>query len=327
MATSLAGKRALRKIQLGRETTPGVAVPATARIVGTLGMKQENQYYRPSDLETGCLSEFERSVVTGKQAVLPFEADANFEQMGYLLGMAVKGGVPTSGSGGIYLRDYTPNLTSSANLDTYTFEYGDDVGVWTSTFCVATDLELTGQVDEAVMVKASLVGQSAESGAFTPGISAPPSLIPAVTNLGELYLDNTFAALGTTRQAATLVDFSYKVSGGITPMKYVDGSLSYTDIAEKKRHIDLDLTVAFNAGVSALYPALNAQTPIYIRIDFAGPAGARLTLDGCYVIDDYGALEERDGQDIVKLALVSILDQENKWEWAIKLSNSLPTLP
>ena len=327
MIAPIAGKRALRKIQFGKESTPGVAVPATARIVGTLGMKQENQYYRPADLETARLSEFERSVVTGKQATLPFEADANFEQLPYLLGMAVKGSVTASGSGGQHVRDYTPNLTSSANLDTYTVEYGDDVAAYRSTYCVATDLEISGQIDEVLMVKATLIGQSVEPSPFTPGLNPPPALNSAIMDMGKLYLDSSYANLGSTRQEATLVDFSYKVSQGITPMKYGDGSLSFSQIAEKKRHIDLDLTVAYNANAVSLYPVYNAQTSIFIRLDFDGPAGAKLTLDGCYVIDDYGTLEERDGQDIVKLTLVSIYDQTGNFEWGVKLVNSLPALP
>jgi len=304
-----------------------MAVPATARIVGTLGMKQENKYYRPADLETARLSEFERSVITGKQATLPFESDANFEQLGYLLGMGVKGEVSATNSGGMYVRDYTPNLTTTANLDTYTIEYGDDVAAYRSTYCVATDLEISGQIDDALMVKASLVGRAVEPNSFTPSIDPPAALNPAVMGLGKLFIDPTYAAIGTTRQEATLVDFSYKVSQGVTPMKYGDGTLSYSDIAEKKRHIDLDLTVAFNANAVGLYYLVDTQSNLFIRLDFPGPNGANLTMDGCYVIDDWGTLEERDGQDIVKLTLVSIYDRIGDFEWGIKLVNSVPALP
>ena len=49
-----AGVRAFRKIQLTKESTPGTQVtPPTAQLIGTLGMQNDQKYYRPDDLETG----------------------------------------------------------------------------------------------------------------------------------------------------------------------------------------------------------------------------------------------------------------------------------
>ena len=43
----------------------------------------------PDDLETGRLASFERSAVISRDAKLPFESDANYEQLAYFLNMAV----------------------------------------------------------------------------------------------------------------------------------------------------------------------------------------------------------------------------------------------
>jgi hypothetical protein len=334
MTAPVAGIRALRKIQIAKETTPGTAVTtATKRLIGTLGMKLEQKYYRPDDLETGKLSSYERSIVVGEMAKLPFASDANFEQLMYILGMSVKGGVTATGpTDSQYVWTYTPNLTASNAVDTYTIQYGDDIQEFYSPFCFGTDLEISGTLDEAVKVKSALVGQFITAGTFT-ALTNPTTLTPVITNTGKFYVDTAWASLGGTNKAATVVDFSYKLSEGITAMKYLDGNLYFSDRAEKKRHIELNLTLAFNSVSYAMWAAYIAasQTQQFCRLEFTGPLiGATahdiLDLDGCFVIDDYDTLTERDGQDIVKLKMLSEYDSTGTAEWQIILKNAVATL-
>jgi hypothetical protein len=120
---SLSGLKAFRRIQIGAEATPGLAVAATARLVGKLGLKPENKDYRPDDMETGKLSSYERSYVIGEQASGAYESDANYDQLGYLLGMALRGGYSFGGAS-LY-RNFIP--ISNRNDRYYSIEYGDDV--------------------------------------------------------------------------------------------------------------------------------------------------------------------------------------------------------
>ena len=337
MAIPVAGLRALRRIQLVVESTPGNAVTtATARLIGTMGMKQTQKYYRPSNLETGKLSDYERTAIIGVMAELPFESDANYEQLGYLLNMAVMSGITGSGpTDSQYVWTYKPNLTALNSPTTYTIQYGDDLQAFLSAFCFATDLEISGSIDEAVKVKASLVGDYVRTGTFT-SLSNPTALNPVVVGTGKLYIDSSWATLGNTEKLAGFVDFSYKITAesgtGITPVKYANGSIYYTDRAEKKRHIELNATLAFNANAVTLWTAYTAQTPIFIRLKFTGPligatAHDELDLDGCFVIDEYSELQDREGQDIVKLKLLSQYDITGTSEWQIILKNALSVLP
>jgi hypothetical protein len=331
-----AGIRALRKIQLAHEVTPGSQITtATARLIGTLGMKNDQKYYRPDDLETGRLSSYERSIIVGEQAALPFASDANFEQLGYLLGMSIIGGV----SGGtpadsIYTWTYAPNLTAANAPDTYTIQYGDDVQAFISGFCFATGIELSGTLDDVLKVKADIIGQNVRTATFTGSISPPAALTPVVFGTGKLYVDPSWVTLGNTNLAATLVDLSYKTIGGPTPVKYADGQIYFSDRAEKKRHIELSLTAAFNSTIAGYYAAFIAspQTSKFIRLKFTGPlvgatAHDELDLDGNFIIDDFDTLDERDGQDIVKLKLVSQFDTTSSKEFQIINKTSVGTLP
>ena len=329
------GLKALRRIQIGKEGTPGSIAAATAKLIGTLKYDLDQKTYRPEDLETGRLSSFERSIPVGVMAKLPFESDANYEQLAYLLGMGIKGAVTPTGGSSLYTWAFTPNLAASNAVDTYTIEYGDDVQAFRSLYCFAQGLELSGTLDDVVKVKANLVGQTVAAGAtFTTGLLNPTTLDPVVVGTGKLYIDTTWALLGTTQKTATLVDFNWKLTEGITPVKYLDGTLTFGDRAEKKRHIELDLTLAFNSNTTALWTAYtaNPQTPIFVRLQFIGKAtGAgykTLTLDGAYIIDKLPPpFEERDGQDISKVKLVSIYDPTSTKEWDVTLINGLSVMP
>ncbi|MET0039307.1 hypothetical protein [Dehalococcoides mccartyi] len=179
--------------------------------------------------------------------------------------------------------------------------------------------------------KADVIGQSVEKTTFTAAISNPTSLTPIVVDTGKLYIDTSWASLGNTEKASTIVDFNWKISEGVLPFKALNGSLSYTDRSEKKRHIELEGTFAFNAVTNDLWANFTAQTPIFARLQFTGPAitggNSTFVLDGCYVIDSFGALEDKDGLDVVKLKLVSIKDAISAKEWQAVLTNSLATMP
>ncbi len=141
MTVPVAGIRALRKIQLGKETTPGGAGTVNTRLVGKLGMKLDQKYYRPEDLETGRLSSYERSFIVGEQAALPFEADATYEQLPFLLSMSVKGGISgVLSAEGQYVWTFLPNLTAANSPTTFTFEYGDDIRRFQSLYCYSPNL-------------------------------------------------------------------------------------------------------------------------------------------------------------------------------------------
>lgn len=327
-----AGIRALRRIQVSPIESPrGTVTAATFRMIGTLGMKNEQKYYRPNDLETGRLSDFERSYIVGEQAKLPFASEANYEQLGYLLGMTVRGAV-TGGApaDSLYTYTYAPNLTASSVLDTRTVEYGDDVQAFVSPFCFGTDLELSGTLDDALKVKTNLVGQNVRTQSFTGSLSNPTTLTPVIFGTGKLYVDTSWAGIGGTQVTATFVDMSWKLTQGQTPIKYADGNIYFSDIAEKKRHAELSLTLAFTSGAAGYFADYIAspQNKKYIRMKFTGPlVGAtsrdELDIDGSYVIDDYPELTERDGQDIVKLKLVSIYDTTGSKEFQVILKNGV----
>ena len=333
------GIKALRRIQLVKEVTPGTQITtATAKLVMGGEFENTQEFYRPDDLDNGILESYTRSYLTGEQAKIALNGDANYEQLAYLLGMCIIGGiVGGSPTDSVYTRTFLPNLTSANNPDTYTMQYGDDVEAWIAGFCYATDLELTAALGEkAVMkAKANLVGQSFLPSTFTGAISLPTTLTPVIVGSGQLYIDSSWANLGNTHISNSLVELSYKITPGIQPIKYIDGNIYFSDRAEAKRHVEMSVTFALNSTTAAYFAANYNTSPQplqFIRCKFTGPligatAHAELDLDCAAVIDKWPALSDRQGQDTVKLNLLSQLDPTSQHAWQVILKNGVATLP
>jgi len=114
------GLTGFRKIQIGKEDTPGTPVAATVQLLGALTMKEAATLSRPAE-ETGALTKATRSIVTGKQTELKYEGELTFEQFLYLLLMGVKGDVTATP---VY-PDAAIMFTSPATYTDYTDEVSD----------------------------------------------------------------------------------------------------------------------------------------------------------------------------------------------------------
>jgi hypothetical protein len=337
MTQSANGFRALRKIQVGVEATRGLAVPATARLIGTVTPKQSQKYLRSSDYETGTFNDYISSDVVGVQMSGKFSAPAYYEQLGYPLEWAVRGGITGTGGASPYVWTFTPNQSASQALNTYTMEYGDDQGYWQTPFVFGTGFEISGKLEEAAKVDSDIVGQFMTAHALTT-LSAPMPPNPIKVSQGKFYIDTSWAGLGGTQVSASLVDFSVKLVSDKgqpqTPVKYMDGNAYYTDMAEQKRHLEMTVTLAFNSVTAALYTNYTAsrQTLIWPALKFTGPSitggNDALEIAGAFIVDDFSELKERNGQDIISLKLASQLDPAASTnEWEIILTNALATLP
>ncbi len=330
----MSGIRALRRIQSSIIESPrGTVTAATVRLFGNITMKHNQKYYRPADMETGTFDDFLQSDVIATQMGATWDGPAYYEQLGYLLGMSIKGAVSPTG-GGSYPSVYTYAMQPTATqiIDTRTLEYGDNNAVFRSPFCFFTDIEFSGKLEDIVKVKGTLVGQYAVISSFA-SVNLPTQPSPIKVGTGKVYFDTSWANLGLTQLSGALIDFSYKLVAdkgtAQTPIKYMDGNLYYTDIAEQKRHIELDLTLAFNSDVSGLFADYTAspQTTKFWNLEFTGPAITGgydgLELGGGFIIDDYSELKERDGQDIVSLKLRSIREAVTGNNYQVILSNAV----
>ena len=122
------GIKALRKIQLGAETTAGTAVEADTIWRG-IGVITDNRETIVPDEDIGYLSGKARNYCPKLEAAISMEpVPATFEQLPIILSAGVKnvitGVTDTGGSGKVYT--YTFPTTSANTITPWTIEGGDD---------------------------------------------------------------------------------------------------------------------------------------------------------------------------------------------------------
>ena len=451
------GARPLRKILFTREelTDPGVAVTGVNKkfLVGTIGMRPTQELYMPDQLETGRFSSYDRSQVIAREAALPFESDANYDQLPYLLGMAIcregeynaaltvpqlqngvvddiaavgataatttvrggtgefvvtmptavavgadgngytievnlsatdeiavlvgrvirvaraaasitmtlleaeitgitgftagtitdptevldhdatfvfTGGIDAIGLGGIW--EYHPRYGSRNNYNSFTVDYGDDIRAFRTSFVQCRQLEFSGQVGEVVRVSADLFGRGVESrsASLLVGDAAPTVLESVKMADGQFYLDYDWTtAVGATPSGlpGTLIDFGFRFTTGLSPVKFLDNRYDFSEVAQGRRHVELDLTIGFNEHAAGLFENYVAQDYVIPQMKFNGSRistmNRNLSLAMGGFITEYSELSEREGQDIVKLKIVSAYDSTEDQDMAVSLNSGL----
>lgn len=300
------GVKALRKIQLGRETTAGTAVAATAIWRGLGTIEDQTVVTFPQE-DVGILSGTDRAYIAKDGGKLDMEAvEATFEQLPYILEAGVKavntGATDTGGSGKVYT--YVYPTTAENTINTYTVQGGDSAGGEVFDFGYVESFKLSGKGGEAVKVSATWLGQSVTPQAFT----SPLSLVDVEEILfskGVCFIDAT--TIGTTTKSNTLMGMDFDSPTGWRPIMAADGALSFTGIKNVGPTPKLQITFEHDATSIAEKAAWKAKTRRLIRLQFSGSAlttagtftykTLRLDMGGKW--EKFDKIGEQDGNDVV----------------------------
>jgi len=306
------GVKALRKLQLGRETTAGSAVAATTIWRGEAVIEDTLLVVFPPE-DVGYLSGVNRSYVPLKGAKLALSSTpATFEQICHILEMGVKTATPTQdGSGSGYIYTYTFPTTSQNTIKAYTIEGGDDItaGQEEMEYCFVTDFELSFKAGEALMMSANIEGRQVTLANFTGSLN-----IPAVEEIlgskGKLYIDAVGGTIGTTQASNTVLSGSLKVKTGLVAVPTADGNLYFSFVKGTMPQITLDVVFEHEGTSETERAAWRAQTARKMRLIFTGNTLTTSGTTGGYnyktlIVDvagkweKFSALQEQDGNDTV----------------------------
>jgi hypothetical protein len=165
------GSKAMRKIQMGLEVTPGTIVPATAVWRGPGVLTDNRQIVYPKE-DIGIGPGADRVYIPflgASLALAPIEE--NFEQGPYLFELGAKkvgtGVADGAGSGKIYTYPFwysQANKPVQAGIGIRTFEAGDDMHFEKMEFGFADTITLDGKSKDAWMMSASLLGRQVTIG-------------------------------------------------------------------------------------------------------------------------------------------------------------------
>jgi len=302
----MAGIKALRKIQLGREGTAGTECDATIlwRGVGTIEDALETVF--PEE-DIGYLSGVDRTYIPKVEARLSMDATpCTFEQVCHILEAGVKTVTATT-AGGSHQYAYAFPTTAANTIQNYTVEGGDNQQEEQFLYGFVTDFNLSGTAGEAVMMSANWIGRQVATGSFTTGI-AVPTVEEVLFNKGKLYIDETSGALGTTPITTQFLDFNLAVNTGWVPVYTGDGALYFTYNKSTPPELVCDVTFEHSTTAVAELANWRAGTARLLEIKFEGSAlgttgtayslkTLKIDLTGKW--ESFAKIGERNGNDIV----------------------------
>lgn len=277
------GERVFSLVQYGVEVTKGTAVAATAIWPGTVRVPADRKPTFPR-YSTGRRSGPITSQVNQVLAdgiTLAMEGVAS-EKLPILFNLFLKGGV-TAAAGSW---TYDPTLTAAGTYDAITLEYGDDTEQYEIEYCMCRRLRISGRLgaDEGVNVEAELYGRQISVSSFTTPLSLG-TLTPLVANVSKIYINDTWATLGSTQKTGLLREFDIELLNGLHPKFMADGTLYFSSYGEGDLSVLATFVYEGNSDADTEYDKFIAQSARAIRLEI-GSATEGL------VLDMYGKYEE-----------------------------------
>jgi len=323
-------------IQIGKETTYGVAVSATRKLAALridLSPDGENFPIEPSGYKvpTGQVQirEFAGGDIAGGSALTYNELPIIFQSLLKAVAASTTTGVST------WTWDWSP--TSIETVWSYTVEQGDAA---TRAHKIAGGI-FTGFNFTVTRGAAPTVGGALLGGAFVDGITPTAALtaltpIPVAPGQIDVYADPLWADVGTTK-LLRVFEASFSVANMWGPLWALNSTLSsFAAIMQQKPEIMITLTVeADSAGMAFLEDNWRANTPLALRIAATGEPieGGTPATDHSLTIDMMGAISgppqfgDTDGARTAQWTFSCIADGTSGKALVIELINGVATAP
>lgn len=304
----MSGVKRLRKIQLGKETTAGTAVPATTiwRGVGTI---EDLSEVKSANENIGILPDTDRPYIPMNLARLALEeTEATFEQLILLFAMGIKnvvsGTADGAGSGKIWT--FPVATIAQETVKTFTFEGGDDQQAEEFAYGFVEEFTISGAPKQALMMSASVLGRQVSPSTFTAALT-PPTVEEILFGKGSLAIDLIGGTMGATVKANTLLGFKLNHKTGFQPVWAANGYTYFPYIKQVEPVTTLEVTFEHDATSVAEKVAMLAKISRQLQLQFVGealttPAGEtvkRLTLPMAGHWEKITKLDEIDGNDVL----------------------------
>lgn len=323
----------LENVQWAREAVKGTDLPATSRwIVERFNPTPSSpEAYRPSLARGLVLANRGGESVIRRGTAWTGEGPLTFEQAQHLFSGAIKNVAAPTGAGP-YVWEHIRNPAIMPDLASFTFERREDDGssqidhAW--HYGMFESLELTFDLNDVWKYSAAGFARRVQTEAMTAALTLPAHEV--VTTPGtKVYIDGTWANLGTTQILAQILRGSVRFGSGAAPLFTTDGraDLDYgvEGYASGRVTCEMSLTLLLGAQYATEKAAAEAQTLRAIRLEVNGVGTSQIQIDALmkYRVPELFAFDYDDEQVIVPLELVGSTDGTNAWK--AKVTNSVAT--
>jgi hypothetical protein len=301
------GIRKLRELQLAREATAGTAGTPDILWRGPVQMPEDTRNRVFVEENVGQRDPTGRYYDAALQAIINMpEQPATFDQLVHVLEAGITEETPAQDGTGGYQYAYVLNAAAN-DPKTYTMRGGDNSDVLEAEYCFVTQFELSGRVDEAVMLTAAWEGRQVEDASLET--LSPSSVEEILFNQGKIYIDDSGGTIGTTEKAGSLLGFRLVVQTGWRAVRGADGNLYFYAIKNVGGMATLELTLEHDAVATAERAAMRSGSVRLVRLQFDGSTIAggsnfsgkalRIDFEGKWQADSFRTLEDENGDDIV----------------------------
>lgn len=313
---------AQRKILIGREAQHGTPVAPDAVLRGKAEIKVvPDKIVTEADVNSFAP---DRHYVGSLKAEGTLEIEGYYEHAAYLVSMALgdplSGGIPTNLGSGRYR--YTMTLAESGvyvpQYITYTIEFTDgNYHIVKAADVFATSLEVSGEAGKSWIFKADIEGAEASFPSTLGASLLAQKTTPILVSETNLYMSNLYTNIASGLVSSSLISFKW-ILKDFQHHKQFASSLWATGRGNSKWSTELELVLETELDIVKSEKAkllTNDQTAIRLRS--VSPNGHAtgvpylINLDGVYVLKDVDTLDERNGNNIVKLLYQGEKDTNN----------------
>ena len=322
--------------QWGAESTAGTAVAATERQLIPLEFSFDHEIDR-TNLQRGyMLREVGDEILTNTATTFSGAGPLLFDQFHTWMSMAVEGGVSASGSGDNRSWSFQRTPTGVPDLDTYTLErqitdgstdYDREVA-----YAMLSSFSIDWQLNGLLNLSVEGFARRNQSSTFTSltGVDAQPVTEKAKTVRTIVYMDDTYAGIGSTQVSSKVIGGTLRFNTGAMMQPTMDNrtDLDWTlpvynadeMYAELTLRCLLDPAASANSDLGTENTKAEAAAKRFVRIvttgSDIGTGTARslaMNLTLTHTAGSVTPVGEENGQQIVEFSMVSAHDGTNPW--------------
>lgn len=319
MVAALTGTVPLRALQLGIESTRGVAGAATV-VLPVLSVDANPQYPVSKRVEqrSSFVKIYRAPIVTGHMVSLGIEVIPTYEETLYWFAMALKGGITVATSDTTCkTRTYTPTAGSD-DLKTATIEIITDTQTYEVPFSVVNRLSFGWELGGPATMQIDLLGQKWDAVSKTGSLTTITSeeMNPATATA---FIDTT--TIGTTA-ALNVQSFNWTIENGFVPLRSANGN-NYPSNFYRGEPRSMSASMVCDFDSTTEFAAFAAHTARKIRTKLTGTALAgsassfRTMTTDWYGYHDEGPFSTSDGKTQVRFSSESVYDTGVSYDWSV----------
>lgn len=323
-------------VQIGVETTPGVAVAANKRLSSISiepTITSQIQDFRPAG------QKFRTVTALGKEWTdASVSGTPTYTEIVYMLSSVLTTAVVTNvmnGTTDTGAREwlFQPSSTAADTPKTFTIEHGSAVRAGRFAHGLFTEIGMDWSRD-SIDLSGAMMGTTMEDGVTLTASPTSIDLVPILPTETSVYIDNTAATLGTTKMSRVL-SANWALSNRYGPVWVLDAAnTDWVAFVEIEPTLTLSLTVEADAEGMALLNTLRDGSTKFIRIESVGAEIAtgvaasayRFTLDMAGKVNDTGGFSDEDGVYAIEWDFVGVTDDDWGRAFQVKVVNSLTGL-